>query len=464
MSDRSHLASNLGVAAGTLASRITGLIRIVVFAAVIGQTALADAFDIGNNAPNVIYELLIGGALTATLVPLFSAHRARNDREATAAVMGTGFVVLIVITALAVAAAPLVFRLYALSPAGDVESFTSVGVALTRVFLLQIFFYGVNAFVSGVLNAHDRFFAAAWAPVAANLFAIAALLAIAWWPGLPTPSLDTARQGSAMFWWLSLGPTLGIAAMASWVLWAGMRHGLVPRPRFAPRHTAVGALMRMSGWAVGYIAANQVALVVIKNLAQPGTGRLDAYAKAMTIFQLPHGLLAVTIATTTAPMLARAAADGDSSAFNARFHAAARQTMVLTLLPSIMLVALAEPVVRALLGWGAFDSDAVAATARALSGLSVGLVGFSLYLFALRGFYSHGDTRTPFFINLFENALHVALAVLLAPRFDVLGLGLSFAFAYLISAVVALRVLRQRHDTPGIAALMHARPKGNQQR
>lgn len=84
MNNRSLLASNLGVAAGTLASRVTGLLRIIAFAAVIGQTSLADAFDVGNNAPNVIYELLIGGTLAATLVPAFTQFRERNDRDATA--------------------------------------------------------------------------------------------------------------------------------------------------------------------------------------------------------------------------------------------------------------------------------------------------------------------------------------------------------------------------------------------
>ena len=110
MAKRSLLASNLGVASGTLASRLTGLVRVVVFAAVIGQTALADAFDIGNNAPNVVYELLLGGTLTAALVPLFSQFRQRNDREATAAVFGASLVGAALITVAAVVLAPWIFR------------------------------------------------------------------------------------------------------------------------------------------------------------------------------------------------------------------------------------------------------------------------------------------------------------------------------------------------------------------
>ncbi|MGA1032028.1 MAG: lipid II flippase MurJ, partial [Ilumatobacteraceae bacterium] len=303
MTDRSQFASNLGVAGGTLASRLTGLARLIVFAAVIGQSALADAFDVGNNAPNVIYELLLGGTLTAVLVPLFVAHRERGDRDGTAAVFGTGLIALGIVTAVAVVAAPAIFRLYALSPSGDAAAFHAVGSALTRVFLLQIFFYGLNAMAAGVLNANGRFLAAAWAPVASNLVAIGALLGMRNDPSIAEFTLDAARSDSRLFWWFSLGPTLGIAAMAVVVMFVAIGAGVLPRPVFSPRHPAVRELFRVSGWAIGYIAANQVALVVVKNLADPGSGRLDAYAKAMTIFQLPHGLLAVTVVTTTAPLL-----------------------------------------------------------------------------------------------------------------------------------------------------------------
>ncbi|MBJ7504599.1 MAG: murein biosynthesis integral membrane protein MurJ [Acidimicrobiaceae bacterium] len=457
MVKRSLLASNLGVASGTLASRITGLARLVIFAAIIGQTALADAFDVGNNAPNVIYELLLGGTLTATLVPLFVGHRERNDRSGTAAVFGTGLVTLALITVLAIAAAPLIFRLYALSPTGDAELFHTVGTALTQVFLIQIFFYGVNALAAAILHAQGRFLIAAWAPVASNLVAIAALLALRTDTAILEVDLANAAAGTRLFWWFTLGPTVGIAAMAALVLIAAIRTGALPRPHFAPRHPAVRELARLSGWTIGYIAANQMALVVVKNLAEPGSGQLDAYAKAMMIFQLPHGLLAVTIVTTAAPLLARAAAQGNQTEFQNQFARGARMTVTLTLLPSIALAIFARPIVQILLGWGEFSDTAVASTAQALSGLAIGLVGFSLYLFTLRGFYSHGDTRTPFVINVIQNVLNVLLAFVLVPPYGVQGLGLAFAISYLVSAVVAVEVLRRKHGTAGLNGLISKR-------
>ena len=105
---------------------------------------------------------------------------------------------------------------------------------------------------------------------------------------------------------------------------------------------------------------------------------------------------------------------------------------------------LARPLVAMLLQHGNFDESATQNTARALSGLAIGLAGFSVYLFVLRGFYANNDTRTPFWINLFENFLNIVFAILLVDRFDVLGLGLAFSLAYLISAFVALWMMQRK--------------------
>jgi putative peptidoglycan lipid II flippase len=232
--------------------------------------------------------------------------------------------------------------------------------------------------------------------------------------------------------------------MAVGMIWALRSNGTTLRWNFDISHVAVKELLKLSGWAVGYIAANQVALVIIKNLANPGSGNVDAYSKAYTFFSLPHGLLAVSIATTFVPELARAVAQKNKQEFDRRFFSGIRLTALATIPASVILVIFAKPIVALLLQYGNFDESAVTNTARALVGLSVGLSGFSIYLFVLRGFYSHGDTRTPFFINVFENALNITLAILLVDKYDVLGLGLAFSFAYLISSGVAIVVLRRK--------------------
>ncbi|MEO8163425.1 MAG: murein biosynthesis integral membrane protein MurJ, partial [Ilumatobacteraceae bacterium] len=450
------MRSNFTVATGTALSRVTGLIRIVVFGIVIGQTALADAFDAANNAPNAVYELLIGGVLSASLVPLFIRYLEDEDHEASEAVISVTLVFLVACTVLAMLAAPLIFRVFSLNPASsvDVEQFRRAGTLLARVFLLQIFFYGASALASAVLNARRRFFAAAWSPVLANCVTIGFLLLLPLTTSDSPPSLFDVLNRSAFKWLLGLGSTLGVAAMALVMVIAVRRSGVVFRfrPRF--RHPAVCQLFRLSLWTFGYVVANQIALVVIKNLAEPGSGNVDAYAKAMILLQLPHGLLAVSIATTFLPDLARLASRNDSAGFSRRMTSGIRLTALLTFPAAVGLLVLSRPIIGVVLQHGNFTAVAGVNTGRALTGLSLGLIGFSLYLFVLRGFYSQNDTRTPFFINLGENALNIVFAFALVGRYGVLGLGLAFSMAYLISAVVALFVLHRK--TPAfkfIAAL-----------
>lgn len=200
-------------------------------------------------------------------------------------------------------------------------------------------------------------------------------------------------------------------------------------------------LVQLSLWTLGYVAANQIALVVIKNLASPGSGGVDAYSKAFVLLQLPHGLLAVSIATTFVPDLARMFHRGDHQQFSQSMASGIRLTALLTIPASCALWVMSKPIIGLLFQHGNFSAAATENTARALSGLAIGLAGFSIYLFVLRGFYARNDTRTPFFINVGENAINIVLAIVLVDRHGVFGLGLAFSIAYLVSALVALLVL-----------------------
>lgn len=162
----SLLKSNLAVASGTAMSRVSGLLRVSVFGYVLGKSALTDAYNQANATPNLIYELVLGGVLSSALVPLFTRLRHENDEDGEVAVRSVSIVALAVLTAVAVAAAPLIFRLYAsfTSTSVDGNLYREAGGALAVFFLFQIFFYGLNALGSAELQARKRFFAASWAP------------------------------------------------------------------------------------------------------------------------------------------------------------------------------------------------------------------------------------------------------------------------------------------------------------
>ena len=455
------IRSNLVVASGTAVSRITGLVRIVIFGMVIGQTALADAFDGANNAPNAIYELFIGGVLSASLVPLFARlvdnentnNQKSNDIDA---IVSTALYVLVSITVVAVLAAPAIFHLFSLSPSSavDADAYREAGTALTRIFLVQIFFYGISTITSALLNARRQFFAAAWSPALANIVAIAFLLYIPSAGAESPPQLGEVVSNGSLLWTLGLSTTAGVAIMALTQLLAVRKSGIriSLKPQF--RHPAVARLVRLSTWTLGYVVANQIALVVIKNLASPGSGWVDAYAKAFIIFQLPHGLLAVSLATTFVPELSRLIHANNEPTFARRMSEGIRLTAMLTIPAAVGLFLLARPTVAVLLQHGNFDATATTNTARALSGLALGVAGFSVYLFVLRGFYARNDTSTPFFINIIENALNIVFALLLVDRFDVLGLGMAFSLAYLVSAAIALAVLHRSTPSLQLAPLL----------
>ncbi|MEY4607471.1 MAG: hypothetical protein RLY45_2231 [Actinomycetota bacterium] len=440
------LRTNLAVAAGTALSRVTGVVRVAVLGAVLGTpSAVADAFDLANSSPNLVYELLLGGILSSTLVPVLTRLREEGDDDGTSAVLSVSAIALVAITAIAVLAAPLVFGLYSLLTAEgiNVGEYRAVGTALARFFLVQVFFYGLTALASGLLASRRRFFAAAWSPVLSNVVIVGVLLVVPSVARAPLALADVLDDGR-LRWLLGGGTTLGIAVMALAMLPAVARLGITLRFRPDVRHPAVRSLLRMSAWTLGYVAANQVALVVIRNLLRGGDGSAFAYSRAFLWFVLPHALLAMSIITTFQPDLAAAWVRGDGDDLARRTTTGVRLIALLTLPAGVGLFVLRQPLVAAAFQHGGATAADMAITADALAGFALGLVGFSVYLFTLRVFYAREDARTPFWLNVFENALNIVLAVVLVDRFGLIGLTASFAIAYAVSAVVALTVLEKR--------------------
>jgi putative peptidoglycan lipid II flippase len=448
------LRSNITVAAGTSLSRLTGLLRVIALGYVLGQTALADAYSLANETPNIVYELLLGGVLSATLVPLFSTFDEDGDEDSTNVVLTVSVILMSVLTLLAVVAAPLIFRIYSINVGEGVDPdlFRTVGTTLARIFLLQILFYGLVSLANAFLNSRRRFFAAAWSPILPNLIIVATLLSL---PdaGSADWALEDVLSDGRLRLTLGLGATVGIASMVLVLVPAMLRTGFRFRPVADFRHPAVRRLLRLSAWTFGFVAANQISLVVVRNLAGPGSGDASAYLAAFTFFVLPHGLLGVSIATTFQPEMARAVARKERPTFVDQASLGVRMTALLTIPAGVGIFVLRRPIVGALLERGQFDANDAANTTRALAGFALGLGAFSIYMFTLRGFYAHKDTRTPFVINLVENLINIVLAIVLVDRFGVLGLGLAFAIAYVLSSVWALLVLSYKVPGFGVRAI-----------
>jgi len=431
------------VGLGTALSRVTGLGRVFALTYALGTMQLADSYNLANNTPNVVYELLLGGILSATLVPVFVELFQNEDHEGTSAVVTVAVSAMTAITVLALAAAPLIFRIYTLGVRGDrADRLASVGVPLLRWFLPQILFYGLTALATAVLNARRSFAAPAFAPILNNVVVCSMLVALPHLAREPL-SLDVVRRDHLLLTVLGLGTTAGIVAMTV-LLWPAVRRAhLGLHWRFDLRHEAVRKVGALSGWTLGYVAANQAALFIVLALATRLRGGASAYVYAFVFFQLPHGLFAVSVMTTFAPDLALFASRSEMQRYRERFTVGLR-LLVLVILPSAAGLALLGRPLIGLLQRGAFTSRSVALTGDVLVAFAFGLLGFSVYLFALRGFYSLKDTRTPFLLNVLENGTNVVVALLVVDHHGAQGLAGAYSLAYAVAAVAALAALSRR--------------------
>jgi putative peptidoglycan lipid II flippase len=399
---------------------------------------------LANETPNLIYELLLGGVLSAALVPIFVEHRDSDDDEATAAVFTVALVALIALVVIAVVAAPLIARVLTLKSTGpDVANQRETMTGLIRFFMPQIVFYGFTALATSLLNAHRRYAAAALAPVLNNIVVICTLVAIPRLYSGPI-TIDRLVHDPALLALLGIGTTAGVVAMSLVLVPSVLALHLRLRPMFAWAHPAVRKVMRLSGWTIAYIASNQVSVWIVLVLAWGVSGGVFAYTTGYAFFQMPHGLFAVSIMTTLAPEMASAAQRGDWARLRRHLGLGLR-TISLVVIPSAAaLMVLARPVIRVFLQHGSFDPASAPRIADAAAAFAVGLLAFSAYLFTLRAFYSMQDTRTPFWINVIENVFNVVLALALYPHFGIRGLALSFSLAYIGGSAVVFLALHRR--------------------
>lgn len=458
------MTANLGrstavMAAGTLASRATGFAKLVALAYALGFTRFTDTYNLANVTPNIIYELILGGVLSATLVPLFvdqlATVKSRTDGDhsdsdgseeawrAISAVVTVIAAVLAVLTVAFVLLAPLVIRLYTAgndSPSADEQR--EVATTLLRMFAPQVAFYGMVSVTTALLNVRRRFAAPMFAPVLNNVIVVGVLLAL---PHLVDDlSLEAMVDQPGALAFLGLGTTAGVAALALAQLPSLRRADVHLRPVWNPGHPAVRTVLRLSGWTFGFVATSQVALWVTLVLANGRRGDVAAYQAALIFFLLPHGVFAVSVMTALQPDLAQRWSTGDIDAFRRRVGLGLRTTAAIIVPAAVGYVCLARPIVDTALQRGALSSASAATTGDILALLAIGLPAFSLYLFLMRVYQAMKDTRSIFWLYVVENGVNIALALALYPSMGVRGLALSYSLAYMVGTALAVAHLARR--------------------
>ncbi|GAB2718980.1 murein biosynthesis integral membrane protein MurJ [Kitasatospora kifunensis] len=449
----------LAMAAGTALSRLTGLGRVFALSYALGITPLADAYNLANTTPNMIYDLVLGGMLSATLVPVFVARLQggrRPDQDGwrgVSAVVTLCLVVLVLITGLVALAAGPLMRGYTLAaPSGTAGPQYAVAVRLLRLFAPQVLLYGVIALATAVLNSLRRFALAAFAPIANNLLLIAVLLMLS--GTLRHSSTGQALADPKPLLLLGLGTTAGVAAQALIVLVGLRRCGARLRWHWAPREPAVRRVAGLSGWTFAMVAANQAALFAVLLLADSRPGGVSAYTYAYTFFQVPFGVVAVSITGARQPGWASDWAAGRVRELRVAVTGGLRLLVLLMVPIAAVLAALADPIVRLLLGHGATSAAGAAMTGQVLAALALGLPGFSAYLYFIRVFQAIQDLRSAFALYLLNNGLTVLLALLLYRPAGVQGVAAAGSVGYTVAAIAAAVVLRRRigpvHEEPPV--------------
>ncbi len=449
------LRSSGGMAIGTIVSRVSGVVRDMLISAALGVGVLADTFSTANTLPNIIYILAVGGALNAVFVPQLVRH-ARTDADG-----GNGYadrlltlvgLVLLGISAMAVVLAPWIVSLYARSfSATDLE----VSAAFARYCLPQILFYGVFTMLTQVLNSRGSFAAPAYAPVVNNVVMSAAALLFLRAAGVdPT----TATISSSEIALLGVGATLGVALQAAVLIPFAWRVGYHWRPRFDFRGHGLGHAWRLARWTIAFVAVNQLTYLVIVNLAnaaniaaQDGgelsTG-LTSYMRAHLLFILPHSVVTVSLAAALLPRMSAAAHAGDRAGVAADVARGLRTASAFVVPTAAALLVLGPRITQVLTAYGNTSRAEAGQIGLVVQMFALGLVPFTVFYLALRGYFAFEDTRTPFFLNLVLNVLNAVFALglyVLSPvPFKVPALALGYSLAYACTAVVTWRRLGRR--------------------
>ena len=442
----SFLGQTSGMAAGTLASRLTGVIRDIALVAAIGTGIFSDTYSVANSIPNIIYILIAGGAINSVFIPALIRHMeddADDGKQFTDQLLTLVGLILIVIVVLTVIAGGLIIHLYATSLWTPQEF--DVATMFARWCLPQILFYGLYTLASQILNSRNAFALPMYAPIANNVIVIGtALIFISIMSGVPNAQTITTAQINL----LGFGTTLGVMAQALILIPALRKVGYRYKPNFTFRNVGNSKIGNLAKWTIGFVLVNQITFLLVSNLTtlanvlvsnDPNVVAVGftSYQKAQLMMMLPHSIITVSVITALLPRLSKQAHDNDDDAFGSELSASLRLVTAL-IIPSAIFILISGPWLGALLyGYGASTFAQGAALGAIASMFALGLPAFSLFYVLLRSYYARENTKTPFFINLGFNGLHIAIGfslfVALPQQFKVAGLALGYSISYALT-------------------------------
>lgn len=423
--------ASLVLTVAALASRVLGWVRLLVIGSQFGASRELDAYFAAFRIPDAIFQLVVAGALSAALIPVFQSYRAReNEQEAwrlASSVINLVLIGLAGFSLLMAIFAPWIVPL--VTPGFDAPT-TELTIRMTRVMLLSPVFIGMGAVVSGILNSYERFAVPAIAPLLYNLAII----------------------GAAIF----LAPVMGVEGLAVGVAIGSLAHLLVQLPNLAAvgqRYDLTISLLhpgvRRVAWLMGPrtlgLAAVQINFIASTLLASGlPEGSVTAYNYAFQLMQVPVGVVGVSIAVVLFPRLSRDAALGRVRDVRSQLATALRILLFIAAPLTAVMTVLREPLTAVFFQYGLFSAQSTQRTAEALLFFTIGLGAQTLVPLLARTFYALQDTRTPVIWAIAAVALNVPLMAWLAGPMGVGGLALALTITATLEVIGLLWALRER--------------------
>ena len=441
------------MALGTIISRVTGFIRGILIVAVLGTALLADTYNVANTMPNILYNLLVGGALTAIFIPQLVRSFEHEDGgdDFASRLITTISLILLVLVSLGMFFAPALVRLYA--PEFFTVGFETeqeIAIAFTRYCLPQIFFLGLFTMLGQVANARGSFGPLMWAPIANNLVGILLFGGFL----LFSPGIDITTITSSQVALLGWGTTLSVVVQALVLVPVIRKLGISIKPKLGV--SGLGKSFNLAGWTLVYVLISQLGYLVTVNVAtsaavrsaqdgvETGVG-YTPYTFAYFVMLLPYSIITISIVTAILPHISKLALDGKREEVKAQLVRAIRLVGVITV-PSAVAFLLFGPLITESIFIGISTEDS-RYIGYVLSALSFGLVAFSINLILIRGFNAFEDTKTQVIsilvINVFSVAMSYFFLYFAKNQWVTVGLGVAFSVSYLIGLLVTLALLKK---------------------
>lgn len=424
----------------TMLSRITGLVREILFARTFGASSYTDAFNIAFRIPNLLRRLFAEGAFSQAFVPILAEYKNQQGDAAARHLVGHVATVLIwvmlFISIIGILAAPVMVYFIATGLKYDQDAF-DVSVVMTRIMFPYIGCMAFVALAGGILNTWREFKVPSCTPVLLNLSFIVAVLFVA-------PYLDQPIY--AMAFAVFVGGVLQVSLQIPALIRIGMLPRLYVNPAISLADEGVKRVLNKMGRAVFAVSAAQISLMINTNIASRLThGSVSWLSYADRLMEFPTALLGVALGTILLPSLSNAHAENDMAEYSALLDWGLRLTFLLAMPCAVGLATLAEPLTATLFHYGRFDMLSVEMTGHALIAYGVGLIGLILVKILAPGFYARQDIRTPVRIAVGVLIATQLMNCLFVPWMAHAGLALSIGLGACLNAAFLFRGLRHRH-------------------